>query len=71
MIPTNPKTVRSVCLGCGNEGEVDVLPPKVPGRGKLTAVRPAWCRCSGKSFGPYQAPRGYVAKFTFGKGEST
>jgi hypothetical protein len=63
-IPTNPTTVRSVCRGCGHEGEIAVSPPS-PGK-RLTSIKPAWCTCTGKHFGPYEAPKGYVAKFTFG-----
>lgn len=60
----NPTKVRSVCRGCGKDGEVEISPPKKPGR--LTGARPAWCKCKGPG-GPYEAPNGYVAKFTFAR----
>jgi hypothetical protein len=31
---------------------------------RLGAQKPRWCRCT-KRMGPYQAPPGYVAQFTF------
>jgi hypothetical protein len=62
---TNPKRVRSVCRGCGKEDDVELLPPQ-PGK-RFVGVRPAWCTCAAsKPGGPYEAPKGYVAKFTFG-----
>jgi hypothetical protein len=61
-------TIRSVCRGCGVEGDV-VLAPPVPGQ-RFMGERPAWCVCAAKrgrpSGGPYEAPKGYVARFTFG-----
>ena len=65
----NPTSVRSVCRGCGNEGRVEMLTPE-PGK-KLTTIRPLWCTCKPRksgaaSGGPYEAPKGYIAKFTFG-----
>ena len=69
-VPTNPKTVRALCQGCGHEGEMAVL-----SKGWLKSdVRPVglipdWCTCRPKKLGgPYVAPKGYVAKFTFGGG---
>lgn len=65
QVPTNPTTIRSRCLKCGNDGDVAVLPPARAKR--LLGQLPEWCTCKGVG-GPYVAPKGYVAKFTFGGG---
>ena len=59
---TNPKTVQSVCRSCCNMGDVAVHEPGTP----LVGLRPDWCTCAPNRGGPYEAPRGYVAKFTVG-----
>jgi len=48
----------AVCRGCGKQGI------------KATDERPAWCECTGATCGPYQAPAGVVARFTFESGDA-
>ena len=65
-VVTNPKTVRAVCRGCGHEGEMATLPRgwlKKPER--PVGWRPTWCTCPPAKGGPYEAPRGHIAKFTY------
>ena len=59
----NSKVIRAVCRSCGGQGGM----ARIPFAGKprrLVAIHPEWCTCK-KEGGPYEAPRGYIAKFTF------
>ncbi len=66
-VPTNPRTVRALCQGCGHQGDVSILPPGGKVDIRAVAIRPGWCTCKPpKRGGPYVAPPGYIAKFTLG-----
>lgn len=45
--------IPAICIGCGQRGVM------------AKEIRPAWCRCRGPKFGPYQAPPGHVTCFVF------
>lgn len=51
--------VEALCRGCGATGTL-----LFGDRG-----RPEWCRCSGKTIGPYVAPPGYCVRIDFSTAE--
>lgn len=49
-----PPVLPAICVGCGQHGVM------------AGEIRPIWCKCPERKFGPYQAPPGHVTCFVIG-----
>lgn len=75
IFEVNPTSLLSICQTCGGEGRARVVErPRVPGPDSRRPILPGvdrddlrkFCTCPEGKGGPYVAPKGYIAKFTFG-----